>query len=63
MHRAGSYRQGGMRHCLDPADIEGLDSYTASCKVAEGKAKGESVTVWYDVEGREKLSKAFQGRR
>jgi hypothetical protein len=61
-HRAGSYRKGGMRQCLDPGIIQELDSMTSHCRIAEGKAKGEAVTVWFDHEAREKLAQVFKGR-
>lgn len=45
---------------MDPADVVGLESYGASCKIAEGKAKGENVIVWFDPEGRERVNKKFR---
>lgn len=63
MHRVGNYRSGGFRHCMNPEAIPELSFIVTHCRVAEGKAKGESVKVWHSIEAREKLSKAFQGRR
>jgi hypothetical protein len=51
-----------MRQCLDPGIIPELDSMTSHCRIAEGKAKGEAVTVWFDHEAREKLAQVFKGR-
>jgi hypothetical protein len=60
-HREGKFRIG--RYCVDPIELKKLSSETSFCRIAEGKEKGESVTVWFDLEAKDKMAKVFEGRR